>query len=238
MEGPLSHHYAAMPGPKVVLAAGTDAISGGLIHPELCDQAGISSICAVDVSFPGSPPSPFSLLPRVLLAIGLLPASLSDDRRVAVAALCLWRWVRCRSRLRCRHGVGRVFPFVTGPRRRIPWRRRACLLSTAPRGGLPRRGVGVGRTSVRSTRLAGLFLTLIRRSAAALSACSVGWARPVGRVARRGDRRRYLLLLARHRRACRRGTVHVPLRWETMTLAFSILVRCPSCDKANARPAG
>jgi len=75
MEGPLRTTYEAMPGPKVVLAAGTDAISGGLIHPSYVTRAGISSIVPVDVFVPGSPPSPFSLLHGILLAIGLLPAS-------------------------------------------------------------------------------------------------------------------------------------------------------------------
>jgi Ni,Fe-hydrogenase III small subunit len=73
MVGPLRSTYEAMPDPKVVLAAGTDAASGGLVHPSYTTCEGIGSILPVDVFVPGSPPSPFSLLHGILLAIGLLP---------------------------------------------------------------------------------------------------------------------------------------------------------------------
>jgi len=78
MVGPLLTTYEAMPEPKVVLAAGTDATSGGLVHPSYALRGGISSILPVDVFVPGSPPSPFSLLHGILLAVGLLP---EDGRR-------------------------------------------------------------------------------------------------------------------------------------------------------------
>jgi Ni,Fe-hydrogenase III small subunit/ferredoxin len=73
MKGPLRATYEAMAHPKVVLAAGTDATSGGLVHPSYTTEEGIGSILPVDVFVPGSPPSPFSLLHGILLAIGLLP---------------------------------------------------------------------------------------------------------------------------------------------------------------------
>jgi Ni,Fe-hydrogenase III small subunit/ferredoxin len=73
MVGPLRTTYDAMPEPKVVLAAGTDAISGGLVHPSYATRDGIASVVPVDVFVPGSPPSPFSLLHGILLAVGLLP---------------------------------------------------------------------------------------------------------------------------------------------------------------------
>jgi Ni,Fe-hydrogenase III small subunit len=62
-----------MPEPKVVVAAGADATSGGLVHPSYTAGPGIASIVPVDVWVPGSPPSPFSLLHGILLGIGLLP---------------------------------------------------------------------------------------------------------------------------------------------------------------------
>jgi len=74
MAGPLRTTYEAMPDPKVVLAAGTDAISGGLVRPSYATRDGVESIVPVDIFVPGSPPSPFSLLHGILLAIGLLPA--------------------------------------------------------------------------------------------------------------------------------------------------------------------
>lgn len=73
MTEPLRATYEAMPGPKVVLAAGTDAISGGLVSPSYATGDGISSSVPVDVYVPGSPPSPFSLLHGILLAVGVLP---------------------------------------------------------------------------------------------------------------------------------------------------------------------
>jgi len=73
MAGPLRRTYEAMPDPKAVIAVGTDAISGGLVHPSYTTAAGIGSIVPVDVFVPGSPPSPFSVLYGILLAVGLLP---------------------------------------------------------------------------------------------------------------------------------------------------------------------
>jgi Ni,Fe-hydrogenase III small subunit/ferredoxin len=73
MCGPLRTTYEAMPDPKIVLAAGTDAISGGLFRASYAVRDGITSTVPVDVFVPGSPPSPFSLLHGILLAVGLLP---------------------------------------------------------------------------------------------------------------------------------------------------------------------
>ncbi|MGH9064016.1 MAG: NADH:ubiquinone oxidoreductase [Acidimicrobiales bacterium] len=74
MAGPLRRTWEAMPDPKVVLAAGTDAVSGGLVHPTYATRGGIGGLVPVDVWVPGSPPSPFSLLHGILLGVGLLPA--------------------------------------------------------------------------------------------------------------------------------------------------------------------
>ena len=72
MLGPLRETYDAMPEPKVVIAAGVDAISGGLLHPTYASGDGVGSIVPVDVWVPGSPPSPFSLLHGICVGIGLL----------------------------------------------------------------------------------------------------------------------------------------------------------------------
>ena len=74
MAGPLRTTLEAMPDPKVVVAAGTDATSGGLVHPSYATGSGVGDILPVDVWVPGSPPSPFSLLHGILLGIGLLPS--------------------------------------------------------------------------------------------------------------------------------------------------------------------
>ena len=73
MTGPLRSAYAAMPDPRVVLAVGTDAISGGLVSPSYATAGGVSRTVPVDVWVPGSPPSPFSILHGILVAVGRLP---------------------------------------------------------------------------------------------------------------------------------------------------------------------
>ena len=74
MAEPLRQTYDAMPDPKVVIAVGTDAVSGGLVSPSYATTGGIGGIVPVDVWLPGSPPSPFSILHALLLALGRLPA--------------------------------------------------------------------------------------------------------------------------------------------------------------------
>jgi Ni,Fe-hydrogenase III small subunit/ferredoxin len=73
MASPLRDTYQGMPDPKIVIAAGTDAISGGLLAGSYATRAGIGDIVPVDVWVPGSPPSPFSLLYGLLLGLGKLP---------------------------------------------------------------------------------------------------------------------------------------------------------------------
>jgi Ni,Fe-hydrogenase III small subunit/ferredoxin len=75
MAAPLRRTYDAMPHPKVVIAAGTDAVSGGLVSPSYATRGGIRDVVPVDVWVPGSPPSPFQLLHALLLGLGRLPAS-------------------------------------------------------------------------------------------------------------------------------------------------------------------
>ena len=77
MLGPLRHTFEVMPDPKVVIAAGTDAISGGLIGTGYASLGGVSDAVPVDVFVPGSPPTPFGLLHGILIAVGLLSPSRS-----------------------------------------------------------------------------------------------------------------------------------------------------------------
>ena len=77
MSGPLRATYEGMPDPKVVIAAGTDAVSGGLLGDTL---PGIAGPVPVDVWVPGSPPSPFGMLNALLIATGKL-ASAREARR-------------------------------------------------------------------------------------------------------------------------------------------------------------
>jgi Ni,Fe-hydrogenase III small subunit/ferredoxin len=72
MAGPLRTTYDGMPDPKVVIAVGTDAVSGGLLGHSDITLGGISGIVPVDIWLPGSPPSPFGILNALLIAIGRL----------------------------------------------------------------------------------------------------------------------------------------------------------------------
>lgn len=73
MTAPLRRTLEAMPRPTVVVAAGTDAVSGGLVVPTYAVAGGIGDLVPVDVWVPGSPPTPFSLLHGLLMAVGRLP---------------------------------------------------------------------------------------------------------------------------------------------------------------------
>jgi Ni,Fe-hydrogenase III small subunit/ferredoxin len=73
MAEPLRRTVEATPRPLVVIAAGTDAISGGMVAPNYAVAGGIDDLVDVDVWVPGSPPSPFSLLHALLLAVGRIP---------------------------------------------------------------------------------------------------------------------------------------------------------------------
>jgi Ni,Fe-hydrogenase III small subunit len=69
MEGPLLRAHEAMPEPRVVVAAGTDACSGSIwTEPEV--RGGVDRVLPVDVYIPGDPPTPIALLHGLLLASG------------------------------------------------------------------------------------------------------------------------------------------------------------------------
>ncbi len=155
-----------------------------------------------------------------------------------VAALCLWALGALVALVSgADTALVRVFPFVTGLLGGALVAAAGVLAVYRPEGVVfLGAGFGVGRTSVRLDALAGLFLTLTGGLAAALSACLVGWARPVGRVARRGTAAGYLLLLGAVTVVLVAGDAFTFLfGWETMTLAFYILVGARRADKANAR---
>lgn len=65
----LQKTYAAVPEPKIVIAAGACAISGGIYagHPE---TAGIPEEILVDLYLPGCPPHPLTILDGLLRLLG------------------------------------------------------------------------------------------------------------------------------------------------------------------------
>jgi Ni,Fe-hydrogenase III small subunit/ferredoxin len=77
MREPLRRALEAMPEPKAVVAAGTDACSGGLTGATGAAGGGVDTVLPVDVYVPGSPPSPIAILHGLLLATGFLTGEAS-----------------------------------------------------------------------------------------------------------------------------------------------------------------
>jgi Ni,Fe-hydrogenase III small subunit/Pyruvate/2-oxoacid:ferredoxin oxidoreductase delta subunit len=70
----LQKTYEAVPEPKIVIAVGSCAISGGLFadHPETCN--GAERITPVDLYIPGCPPHPLTILDGLLRFVGIIAA--------------------------------------------------------------------------------------------------------------------------------------------------------------------
>ncbi len=70
----LEKTYEAVPSPKLVIAVGACAISGGpyVDHPEV--HNGAEAVLPVDLFIPGCPPHPLTILHGILELLGRLPA--------------------------------------------------------------------------------------------------------------------------------------------------------------------
>lgn len=69
MESALRRTYDATPDPKVVVAVGACASTGGIFGDTYATSGGIGNIVPVDVYVPGCPPRPEALLYALLLAV-------------------------------------------------------------------------------------------------------------------------------------------------------------------------
>ena len=69
MELALIKTYNAVPDPKLVVAVGACACSGGIFRDSYSTKNGIDSVVPVDVYIPGCPPRPQALIYGILKAI-------------------------------------------------------------------------------------------------------------------------------------------------------------------------
>jgi Ni,Fe-hydrogenase III small subunit/NAD-dependent dihydropyrimidine dehydrogenase PreA subunit len=64
--------YAAVPAPKIVIAVGACAISGGIFRGHAEVRSGVESVLPVDLYIPGNPPHPLTILDGLLRLLGRL----------------------------------------------------------------------------------------------------------------------------------------------------------------------
>jgi Ni,Fe-hydrogenase III small subunit/formate hydrogenlyase subunit 6/NADH:ubiquinone oxidoreductase subunit I len=70
MELALRKTYEAMPAPRLVVAVGACACSGGIFGQNYASLGGVEKVIPVDVYVPGCPPNPHALLHGILMAVG------------------------------------------------------------------------------------------------------------------------------------------------------------------------
>jgi len=70
MRTALEKTWEAVPEPKIVIASGACAISGGIYRGSPVTNDGVAGILAVDLFVPGCPPHPLTLLDGLLRLLG------------------------------------------------------------------------------------------------------------------------------------------------------------------------
>ena len=76
----LEQVYSQMPKPKIVIAIGSCAITGGVFIPSYNRDGPLDKIMPVDVFVPGCPPRPETILDGVVKALKLLEEKKSDKK--------------------------------------------------------------------------------------------------------------------------------------------------------------
>jgi Ni,Fe-hydrogenase III small subunit/ferredoxin len=72
LEPALRATYAAMPEPRLVVAVGDEACSGGILQGSYAVRGGVDRCLPVDVYIPGDPPRPQALIQGLLVALDRL----------------------------------------------------------------------------------------------------------------------------------------------------------------------
>ena len=81
MEHALLQTYNATPNPKIVVAMGVCAISGGVFADTYACSHGVSSVVPVDVFIPGCPPRPQAIIQGIMVALDLMESKMKKDPR-------------------------------------------------------------------------------------------------------------------------------------------------------------
>jgi Ni,Fe-hydrogenase III small subunit len=80
MEGALAKTFAAVPAPKLVIAVGACAISGGPFAGNPQVHRGADELLPVDLYIPGCPPHPLTILHGLLGLLDRLPARATSGK--------------------------------------------------------------------------------------------------------------------------------------------------------------
>jgi Ni,Fe-hydrogenase III small subunit/Pyruvate/2-oxoacid:ferredoxin oxidoreductase delta subunit len=85
MRHALLETYAAVPPPKIVIAVGACAISGGVFAGGPETNGGVGDLVPVDLYIPGCPPHPITVLDGLLRLLGRMETTAGGVRRAADA---------------------------------------------------------------------------------------------------------------------------------------------------------
>lgn len=72
--------FDAVPEPRIVIAVGACACSGGIVGEGYASAGGVGAVLPVDVHIPGCPPRPEAIIFGLLLAMGRLPQKIAAVR--------------------------------------------------------------------------------------------------------------------------------------------------------------
>lgn len=72
LETAVRRTYEAVPEPRIVIAVGACAASGGIVGTSYASAGGVAEVLPVDVSVPGCPPRPEAIVFGILVAVGRL----------------------------------------------------------------------------------------------------------------------------------------------------------------------